>query len=193
MKKTITILGLIISMLSIFGCSRLDILDNQILGGIINPTITPTCPVCDPGKEILIPQSNLQESSQSAEISPTAPCSPENIEWYLNEIQRLMQDFNSVLLSSDPLLVGDLSSQIEALQNILTEGEVQKVPDCLVDLRAYQLAFMNTQISTYNEIQNGSEQDIVDQGLDLASAYYEQYKQEYISLLNQREFRLKPR
>ncbi len=111
------------------------------------------------------------------------PCAPENIQAEVNNVHKYMREFDdaSALAASRPR--DQLPDAIADLQRIRREAEDQVTPSCLGQLKTYQISHMNSVINTLIAFMGGSDQKIVQQGIDLARAQHDQYTLELARLL----------
>jgi len=112
------------------------------------------------------------------------PCGFENIQDEVYKVHKYMREFDdaaSLAAASRPST--ELGDAIAELQRIRREAEDQITPPCLVNLKTYQIAHMNSVINTLIAFKSGSEQQIVDQGVALARQQHDQYTIELARLL----------
>lgn len=111
------------------------------------------------------------------------PCAPENIEAAVQEIHKLMREFDdaSTLAASRPR--EELADSIANLQRIRREAEDQPTPACLATLKTYQVSHMNSVINTLIAFMGGAEQQSVDQGIAAARQQHDQYTIELARVL----------
>jgi hypothetical protein len=131
---------------------------------------------------LLVACNGSQNSTPTPEV-PTAtltpdPCLPGNIEAEVQKVHSHMREFDdaSMLAANEPR--EQLSDAIANLQRIRRESEDQPIPACLATLKTYQIAHMNTVINTLIAFMGGSDQDIVNQGINTARAQHDMYTME---------------
>ncbi|MGB8983435.1 MAG: hypothetical protein WCC12_16305 [Anaerolineales bacterium] len=132
---------------------------------------------------------NVADNNPDATVAPVGtntpdPCASENMEAEVFKVHKYMREFDdaaSLEAASRPST--ELGDAIAELQRIRREAEDQITPPCLVSLKTYQIAHMNSVINTLIAFKSGSEQQIVKQGVDLARQQHDQYTVELARLL----------
>jgi len=135
------------------------------------------------------PTKTIQVQATEPVLSPTAtpdPCAPENIQTEVEKVHKIMREFDdtSLLAPSIPQIM--LYPVISDLQRIRRDAEDLSVPSCLVSLKQYQLAHMNTVINTMVYLLKlGADADgnVVDQNIALAKQQHDQYTLELANVL----------
>jgi hypothetical protein len=139
-------------------------------------------PALEPTKTVTLPPTTAPVSTVTS--TPTLdPCALENISSEAEKVHKLMREFDdaSLLASSTPL--NQLNPTIADLQRIRREAEDSQVPACLVTLKQYQLAHMNTVINTMLGFLSGADSESLNQGIALARQQHDQYTLELANLL----------
>lgn len=113
------------------------------------------------------------------------PCAPENIGAEVEKVHKYMREFDdaSSLAASRPR--EQLPDAIADLQKIRRDAEDQPIPPCLGNLKTYQISHMNSVINTLIAFMGGSDQKLVNQGIELARQQHDQYLVELARLLGQ--------
>jgi len=145
------------------------------------PTVV--CPAVESVPESIVVAVTMPAPETLAPTATPDPCLEENIPGEVDELHRYMREFDdaSSLASAAPL--DALPDQISNMQRIRREAEDHFVGICLADLKAYQLSHMNVVINTLMAYMGGSEQAVVDQGIELARSYHDQYTEELAEVL----------
>lgn len=131
-----------------------------------------------------VPIPTLAPSTQVPSITLTPdPCAPENIEAEVQKVHRFMREFDdaSSLAASRPR--EELGDAIAELQRIRRDTEDQPTPNCLADLRTFQVSHMNTVINTLIAFMGQTDQQVVDNGIALARQQHDRYTLELARLL----------
>jgi len=118
---------------------------------------------------------------------PTAtpdPCAPENLQEAIIPVDRLMREFDDASLLAQNTPLGDLLlPAIADLQRIRRDAEDQEIPLCLLDLKSYQVAHMNTVIDVLIGFLNGADQELINQASAQARQLHDEYTIELARLL----------
>jgi hypothetical protein len=117
---------------------------------------------------------------------PTAtpdPCAPENLQASIVPVDRLMREFDDASLLAQNTPQELLLTPISDLQRIRREAEDQEIPLCLLDLKSYQVAHMNTVIDVLIGFLKGVDADLINQGSAQARQLHDQYTIELARLL----------
>jgi hypothetical protein len=115
------------------------------------------------------------------------PCAPENLQAEVQNIHKLMREFDdgSSLAASVP--TDQLAPVISNLQRIRRDAEDQPTPTCLATLKTHQISHMNLVIGTLINLigyANGSvSKDVIDQGIALARQEHDNYTIELARVL----------
>jgi hypothetical protein len=111
------------------------------------------------------------------------PCAPDNLKTAVQEVHRLMREFDdaSTLAASRPR--EQLADSIANLQRIRRESEEQTTPACLATLKTYQVSHMNAVINTLIGFMGGANQESVDQGIAVAKEQHDKYTIELARVL----------
>ena len=145
-----------------------------------------TCPTAAVCPTCASPTGGEAVAEEPTLPPPTAtpdPCAPENLEGSVDEVHRYMREFDDASALAGSVGRDELSDHIANMQRIRREAEDQFVPICLADLKAYQLSHMNVVINTLISFMGGSSQEAVDQGIQLAREYHDQYTLELADVL----------
>ena len=111
------------------------------------------------------------------------PCAPGNIEAEVNKVHKYMREFDDESTVAANMPQGQISGAITELQRIRREAEDEPIPTCLVTLKTYQIAHMNSVINTLVAFMSGNDQKTVDQYLALARQQHDQYTIELARVL----------
>ncbi len=112
------------------------------------------------------------------------PCAPENLQASIVPVDRLMREFDDASLLAQNTPLGDLLlPAIADLQRIRRDAEDQEIPLCLLDLKSYQVAHMNTVIDVLIGFLNGADQELINQASAQARQLHDQYTLELARLL----------
>jgi len=111
------------------------------------------------------------------------PCAPENIASEAENVNRLMREFDDASLLASNTPISQLSLNIADLQRIRRDAEDLPVPDCLIPLKQYKLAHMNTVTSTMLGFLSGSDSETLNQNITLARQRHDQDTLELARLL----------
>ncbi len=126
------------------------------------------------------------EPAPTATASITAtpdPCAPGNIEAEVNKVHKHMREFDDTSMVAANMPQEQISSAITDLQRIRRAAEDEPIPSCLVGLKTYQIAHMNSVINTLVAFMSGSDQQTIDQYLALARQQHDQYTLELARVL----------
>ncbi len=117
-------------------------------------------------------------------LSPTPdPCSQANIGNSVNDVNKIMQEFDDSSLLAQNTPIAQMLPAIADLQRIRREAMNQSVPSCLVTLKTLQLNHMNTVIDTLLAFVKGANTATINQGIAQARQYHDQYTIEMAHLL----------
>jgi hypothetical protein len=132
---------------------------------------------------IVITATALPTSVANTATNTPDPCAPENIEASVQQVHKLMREFDdaSSLAASRPR--EELADSIANLQRIRRDAEDQSTPACLTTLKSYQVAHMNSVINTLIAFMGGADQKSVDQGIAVARQQHDQYTIELARVL----------
>ncbi|MBN1449377.1 MAG: SH3 domain-containing protein [Anaerolineales bacterium] len=120
---------------------------------------------------------------------PTAtpdPCAPENLPAEVEKVHKLMREFDDISLLAPDILREMLYPVISDLQRVRRDVEDLQVPSCLVNLKQYELAHMNTVINVMVYLlRNGPDAnpEVVSQGIAQAKQQHDQYILELANVL----------
>lgn len=110
-------------------------------------------------------------------------CSSGSLPGEVGKVHKHMREFDDASLLAANTPRDQLTLVISDMQRIHREAEDQVVPPCLANLKQVQLVHMKTVIETLITFLNGSNQEILGQGIDLARQQHNQYALEYARLL----------
>jgi hypothetical protein len=129
-----------------------------------------------------MPTVSNTESAATITVT-TDPCAPENIKTAVQEVHKLMREFDdaSTLAASRPR--EELADSIANLQRIRRGAEEQPTPACLAALKTYQVSHMNAVINTLIGFMGGANQESVDQGIAVAKEQHDKYTLELARVL----------
>ncbi len=123
-------------------------------------------------------------ASSTPTLTPTPdPCSQANIGNSVNEVNKIMQEFDDSSLLAQNTPIQQMLPAIADLQRIRREAENQQVAGCLFNLKAYQLNHMNTVINTLLAFVKGADANTINAGIAQARQYHDQYTLEMARLL----------
>ncbi len=139
-----------------------------------------TCPTV----VVVISENEETEATLPPPTATPDPCTSENLPKAVDEIHRFMREFDDVSSLAGSVPREQLAEQIANMQRIRREAEDQGIAFCLADLKAYQLSHMNVVINTLIAFLGGSDQATIDQGIELARQYHDDYTLELADLLD---------
>ena len=125
-------------------------------------------------------------------LPPTATlevdlCAPENLQAEVEKVHKLMREFDDASLLASNTPIEQLNPSIADLQRIRRDAEDQPIPSCMATLKQYQLAHMNTVISTMLFMLSfqgtDAETEALNQGIALARQQHDQYVLELANAL----------
>lgn len=127
-------------------------------------------------------------STDTADLTPSASatpdlCAPEAIKGEIDQVNRLMREFDDASLLAANTARDLLRPAIAELQRIRRDAEDQLVPPCLSDLKQIQLAHMNLVIATLTGFMGSSDQQSVTDGINRARQLHDKYTLEIARLL----------
>ncbi|HSB00633.1 MAG TPA: hypothetical protein VLE49_08280, partial [Anaerolineales bacterium] len=120
------------------------------------------------------------------------PCAAGQIGTTVEQVNQHMHEFDDTALLASNMQGEQLSSAIANLQKIRREADDEQVPDCLTKLKAYQIEHMNSVINTLIAFVNGTDQQTIDQGINIARQQHDQYTLELARLLGLNVVRATP-
>ena len=168
---SISRLGLIPIILAFVSILFIFLLSLRNVGSSPTPTTTPTF------------TTTPTTAPVPTMTSTPDPCAPENISKEAEKVHKLMREFDdaSLLASNTPL--DQLNPTISNLQRIRRAAEDVQAPVCLIPLKQYQLAHMNTVINTMLGFLSGADSETLNQGIALARQQHDQYTLELANVL----------
>lgn len=127
----------------------------------------------------------MSPAAESTLVSSSTPdpCSPEQIEAEVQKVHGHMREFDDASILASNLPLQELSGPIANLQKIRREAEDEQIPPCLTNLKKYQIAHMNTVISTLVAFLGGSDKQTLEQNIAIAREQHDQYTLELARLL----------
>lgn len=134
----------------------------------------------------------LTACSPESPAAPTAPpptatadaCAPSNVGGEIEAVHRLTREFDDAAALAANTDIRQLSAPIAALQQVQTRVRDARVPACLVDLQAAQLAFMSRTVDALVAFAGGiSDVAALTQGLKDARGLRDQYNLELASAM----------
>lgn len=111
------------------------------------------------------------------------PCSSENLPVTVEGINDLMREFDDASQLASNLPAQGLPDVISNLQRIRRDAEDLQIPACLGTLKTHQLNHMNLMIQTLIAFVGGSNQETLQNGLEMARKEHELYSLEIVRLL----------
>jgi hypothetical protein len=94
-----------------------------------------------------------------------------------------MREFDDASVLASHLPREQLSASIQELQRIRREAEDEEIPACLTNLKAYQVAHMNSVITTLVAFLGGNDTKTLEQGIAVARQQHDQYAIELARVL----------
>jgi len=138
----------------------------------------------EPGSTPIKTLTSAPTTAPVSTVTPTPdPCAPENMPIEIEKIHKLMREFDDTALLASNTPLEQLNPTIANLQRIRREAEDLQVPTCLLTLKQYQLAHMNTVINTMLGFLSNAETEVLNQGIALARQQHDQYTLELANLL----------
>jgi len=139
----------------------------------------------------------IRTSSPPTITTTSDPCSKGQIEAAVQRVNRHMREFDDASTLASNVPRDRLSDSVADLQRIRREAEDEPIPNCLTNLKTYQLAHMNTVITTLlafmhvsdpqgihcNNVQNNPDAQAICQTIALAGQQHDQYLLELARLL----------
>jgi hypothetical protein len=110
-------------------------------------------------------------------------CAPANIQTEVNKVHKYMREFDDESTLAANMPKEQISEAVSSLQKIRREAEDEPIPECLVSLKTYQIAHMNSVINTLLAFMGGKDQQTIDQYLALARQQHDQYTSELARVL----------
>ncbi len=134
------------------------------------------------GAPATIPAERGTSVTPTASVAPD-PCAPGQTEAAVQKINRHMREFDDASLLASKVPRQQLGEAVTNLQKIRREADDESPPDCLANLKKYQLEHMNSVINTLLAFMNGTDQQTIDQGINIARQQHDQYTLELARLL----------
>jgi len=129
------------------------------------------------------PQVPMMATHTPAPSSTPDPCSTSQIEASVQKVHRHMREFDDASVLASHLPREQLSASIQELQRIRREAEDEEIPACLTNLKAYQVAHMNSVITTLVAFLGGNDTKTLEQGIAVARQQHDQYAIELARVL----------
>ena len=142
------------------------------------------CTAC--GTPPAVVSTNTSSINTEATILSTAtpdPCAPGNLEASIKAVNDLMREFDDSSQLASNLSREQVPDSISEMQRIRRAAEDQIVPTCLVTLKKYQVAHMNSVINTMLAFVGGADSNTLNTGLAQARQEHDRYTLEIIKLL----------
>lgn len=124
----------------------------------------------------------LTEATAPATSTPD-PCATENLETTIKAVNDLMREFDDTSQLASNLSREQVPNSISEMQRIRRAAEDQIVPICLVTLKKYQIAHMNSVINTMLAFVGGADSNTLNTGLAQARQEHDLYTLEIVKLL----------
>jgi hypothetical protein len=134
-------------------------------------------------------EAAVTSTSPASETEPPAasdtpdPCVLPQLETEVQEVHKHMREFDDAAILASNMPREQLSNSIADLQRIRREAEDEAAPDCLSNLKAYQVQHMNSVITTLIAFMAGTDQQSLDQGISIARQQHDQYTIELARIL----------
>lgn len=123
-------------------------------------------------------------SSPTVSTSATSdPCSSPQIDEEVQKVHKHMREFDDASILASNMPREQLSASIADLQRIRREAEDEVIPECLTNLKTYQVDHMNSVINTLVAFVGGTDQQTLEQGISTARQQHDQYTLELARLL----------
>jgi len=125
----------------------------------------------------------IVESTPSAVSVTPDPCLPGQVEAEVQKVHKHMREFDDASILASNMPREQLSDSVADLQRIRREAEDEQIPSCLTNLKAYQVEHMNSVINTLVAFIGGTDQQTLEQGIDVARQQHDQYTLELARIL----------
>lgn len=117
-------------------------------------------------------------------ITPTPdPCATNNLSASIKPVNDLTRQFDDYASLASNTPQSQLVQVIPPMQAIRRSAEDQVVPSCLVQMKKYQLAYMDTFLQTLLAFESNANSSILNGGAVQAKLYHDQYTLEVARLL----------
>jgi hypothetical protein len=127
--------------------------------------------------------SRVYTEATALTSSTPDPCAPENLEASIKAVNDLMREFDDSSQLASNLSKEQVPDSFAEMQRIRRAAEDQMVPTCLVTLKKYQVAHMNSVINTMLAFVGGADNNTLNTGLAQARKEHDSYTLEIIKLL----------
>ena len=161
-------------------CSAILFILTIVLAGCGTPPATPTATET----ELVSTPTTAGSESPSPDASATPdPCVLPQLETEVQKVHKHMREFDDAAILASNMPREQLSGSIADLQRIRREAEDEQIPDCLTNLKGFQVQHMNSVITTLIAFMAGTDQQSLDQGIAIARDQHDQYTLELAKLL----------
>jgi len=127
--------------------------------------------------------SSIYTEATALPTSTPDPCAPDNLEASIKAVNDLMREFDDSSQLASNLSKEQVPDSISEMQRIRRAAEDQIVPACLVTLKKYQVAHMNSVINTMLAFVGGADSNTLNSGLAQARKEHDLYTLEIVKLL----------
>lgn len=145
--------------------------------GNANPPATPAA--TEPEVETTATEVVSSPDATEEVTSTLDPCSMPQLQKEVNEVHKHMREFDDASALAGSIPREQLSASIADLQRIRRDAQDEEIPGCLTQLKEIQVLHMNTVIETLLAFMRGTDQQTLDQGINLARQQHDQYLLEY--------------
>ena len=128
-------------------------------------------------------QEEVAASPTTSDSSTPDPCVSPQIDKEVQKVHKHMREFDDASILASNMPREQLSGSIADLQRIRREAEDESIPDCLTNLKTYQVDHMNSVINTLVAFVGGTDQQTLEQGIGIARQQHDQYTLELARLL----------
>ena len=127
--------------------------------------------------------SSVYTEATALPTSTPDPCASENLEASIKAVNDLMREFDDSSQLASNLSKEQVPDSISEMQRIRRAAEDQIAPACLVTLKKYQVAHMNSVINTMLAFVGGADSNTLNSGLAQARKEHDLYTLEIVKLL----------
>jgi hypothetical protein len=128
------------------------------------------------------PEIPTDQVDPAPSITPDI-CSTGQVDVEVQKVHSHMREFDDASILASNLPQEQLSESIANLQRIRRESEDEQIPNCLTDLKSYQLDHMNSVIDTLVAFIGGTDTESLERGISIAREQHDQYTLELARLL----------
>ena len=134
---------------------------------------------------VVVPTHTSSVYTEATALLTSTPnlCAPDNLEASIKAVNDLMREFDDSSQLASNLSKELVPDSITEMQRIRRAAEDQMVPACLVTLKKYQVAHMNSVIDTMLAFVGGADSNTLNAGLAQARKEHDQYTLEIVKLL----------